>query len=96
METRRELFFTAFPPRPLAEGGFERGNSFNAECGQIAEQRFVTLGEARGDFVKVISGVQPGEEVVTSGVFKLSNGTKLAIDNSLAPKPELSPKPKES
>ena len=61
-----------------------------------AEQRFVKLGEARGDYVRVISGVNAGEEVVTSGVFKLSNGTKLFVDNSLAPKPELAPKPNNS
>jgi membrane fusion protein (multidrug efflux system) len=41
----------------------------------VAEQRFVRLGEARGDFVSVVAGVKPGETVVTSGVFKLSNGT---------------------
>ena len=61
-----------------------------------AEQRFVRLGEARGDFVVVESGVKPGEEVVTSGVFKLSNGTKLAIDNTLAPAASLTPQPKNS
>ena len=61
-----------------------------------AEQRFVRLGDTRGDYVVVLSGVQPGEEVVTSGVFKLSNGTKLAIDNSLAPKSVLAPKPANS
>ncbi len=69
------------------------------KTGQVAkraEQRFVKLGEARGDFVRVLSGVKAGEEVVTSGVFKLSNGTKLFVDNSLAPKPELAPKPKNS
>ena len=61
-----------------------------------AEQRFFKLGEARGDFVRVLSGVAAGEEVVTTGVFKLSNGTKLFVDNSLAPKPELAPNPKNS
>ncbi len=61
-----------------------------------AEQRFVRIGEARGDYVSILSGVQPGEEVVTSGVFKLSNGTMLIVDNSLAPKVSLTPKPVNS
>jgi membrane fusion protein, multidrug efflux system len=61
-----------------------------------AEQRFVKLGEARGDFVRVLSGIAAGEELVTSGAFKLSNGMKLIIDNSLAPQAELAPKPKNS
>ncbi|MSU69798.1 MAG: efflux RND transporter periplasmic adaptor subunit [Opitutaceae bacterium] len=61
-----------------------------------AEQRFVRLGEARGDFVAVLSGIKAGEEVATTGVFKLSNGTRLLIDNSLAPKAELAPQPNNS
>ncbi len=61
-----------------------------------AEQRFVRLGEARGDYVVVASGIQAGEEVVTSGVFKLSNGTRLMVDNSLAPAASLAPQPKNS
>ncbi|MBA3849429.1 MAG: efflux transporter periplasmic adaptor subunit [Opitutus sp.] len=68
----------------------------DAKTGQTmkrAEQRFVRLGEIRGDFVVIQSGVKAGEEVVTSGVFKLSNGTRLAVDNSLAPAVSLSPKP---
>ncbi len=66
------------------------------KTGQVvkrAEQRFVRLGESRGDFVAVESGIQPGDEVVTTGAFKLSNGTKLVIDNSLAPAATLAPKP---
>ncbi|MEZ5660850.1 MAG: efflux RND transporter periplasmic adaptor subunit [Burkholderiaceae bacterium] len=56
-------------------------------------QQFVQLGERRGDFVEVLGGVKVGEEVVTSGVFKLRSGMPVQIDNTLAPKPELAPKP---
>ena len=69
------------------------------KTGQVsphAEQRFVRLGRRRGDFVAVLSGVKDGEEVVTTGAFKLSNGTTLLIDNTLAPKAELRPTPKNS
>jgi membrane fusion protein (multidrug efflux system) len=69
------------------------------KTGQVskhAEQRFVRLGRTQGDFVAVLSGVKDGEEVVTTGAFKLSNGTTLLIDNSLAPKAELQPTPKNS
>src|SRR5262249_18305141 len=38
------------------------------------EQRFVKLGQGRGDQVAVVSGLHPGEEVVSSGVFKLRSG----------------------
>ena len=60
---------------------------------KVAEQRVVKIGESKGDFVHILSGVKAGEEVVTTGAFKLTNGRKLFIDNSLAPKAELAPKP---
>lgn len=71
----------------------EKKDEKTGETVKRAEQRFVRLGETRGDFVAIESGVQAGEEVVTTGAFKLSNGTKLVIDNSLAPQPQLAPKP---
>jgi membrane fusion protein (multidrug efflux system) len=54
-------------------------------------QRFVRTGEARGDFVAVIEGLKPGEQVATSGLLKLRNQQPVIIDNSVTPKPELSP-----
>jgi membrane fusion protein (multidrug efflux system) len=56
-------------------------------------QRFVRLGAQRGDFVAVIEGLEEGEQVVSSGVFKLSSGMPVVIDNALAPKAELAPRP---
>ena len=64
--------------------------------GLVARQKFVRLGERRGDFVEVESGVSPGEEVVTSGAFKLRNGMAVTVNNSLAPRAELNPKPAEN
>ena len=51
----------------------------------IARQRFVQLGETRGDQVAVLKGVQAGDEVVTSGQIKLRNGAAVAINNSVTP-----------
>ena len=56
-------------------------------------QQFVRLGEKRGDFVAVASGLDEGEMVVSTGVFKLRNGQTAVIDNSLAPDFKRSPKP---
>ena len=61
--------------------------------GTAARQKFVRLGERRGDLVAVASGVAAGETVVTSGAFKLRNGTAVVVNNDLAPSAELSPKP---
>jgi membrane fusion protein, multidrug efflux system len=55
-------------------------------------QQFVKLGPARGDQIAVTSGVKPGDEVVTSGLFKLRNGAAVVINNKV--KPTNSPKPK--
>jgi membrane fusion protein (multidrug efflux system) len=56
----------------------------------------VKLGGARGDQVAVVSGVDPGEEVVTSGVFKLRNGAAVKVDNAVRPANERAPKPEDS
>ena len=63
---------------------------------QVLRQQFVSLGEQRGDFVAVLSGLQKNEAVVSTGVFKLRNGQPVVIDNSLAPEFKLSPQPEES
>jgi membrane fusion protein (multidrug efflux system) len=63
---------------------------------QIIRQQFIRTGETRGDFVTVTKGLKPGETVVSSGVFKLRNGMPVVINNQLAPKPELEPKPAQT
>jgi membrane fusion protein (multidrug efflux system) len=59
-------------------------------------QQFVKLGPARGDQIAVLSGVKHGEEVVTSGVFKLRNGAAIYIDNKVQPSNKRAPKPEDS
>ncbi|HET6413417.1 MAG TPA: efflux RND transporter periplasmic adaptor subunit [Anaeromyxobacter sp.] len=61
----------------------------------IAKQEFVRLGEKRGDFVEVLSGLEAGQTVVTSGAFKLRNGAVLLVNNALAPDAKLEPAPSE-
>jgi membrane fusion protein, multidrug efflux system len=60
-----------------------------------AQQAFVTTGAKRGDQVAILSGLDEGVEVVTSGQLKLKNGTALKIDNSKSPKNDPDPKPQE-
>src|SRR6202140_1365120 len=59
----------------------------------ILRQQFIRTGETRGDFVAVTDGLKANEQVVSSGVFKLRNGMNVVVDNKLAPKSELAPKP---
>ncbi|HEV3242970.1 MAG TPA: efflux RND transporter periplasmic adaptor subunit [Chthoniobacterales bacterium] len=63
---------------------------------QAIRQQFVRVGEARGDFVAVNEGLKAGETIVSTGVFKLRNGMPVTINNDLAPKPQLNPKPVDS
>jgi membrane fusion protein, multidrug efflux system len=58
-------------------------------------QQFVKVGGTRGDQIAIVSGVKPGDEVVTSGVFKLRNGAAIQINNSVRPANSAAPKPEE-
>jgi membrane fusion protein (multidrug efflux system) len=58
-------------------------------------QRFVTIGEARGDFVAITEGLKEGDQIATSGLLKLRNGQPVIIDNKLAPDAQVKPVPGE-
>jgi len=62
---------------------------------QVARQQFVRLGEARGDFISVLNGVEAGEKVVSTGAFKLRNGQPVRVDNELSPEFKENPTPEE-
>jgi len=75
----------------VAEMKSPRGQTYKG-----VEQRFVTLGAGRGDQVAVVSGVHAGDEVVTSGVFKLRNGAAVLVNNKVRPSNNPAPKPEDS
>ncbi len=56
-------------------------------------QQFVKLGATRGDLVAITEGVKAGEQVVTSGVFKLRNGAPVQVNNVVQPASSATPKP---
>jgi membrane fusion protein (multidrug efflux system) len=60
------------------------------------QQRFVRVGAGRGDQVAILSGLQSGEEVATSGVFKLRNGAAVLVKNDVRPANDPAPKPEDS
>ncbi len=59
-------------------------------------QQCVKVDGSRGDQVAVVSGVKPGDEVVTSGVFKLRNGAAVQVNNKVQPENNPAPKPQDS
>jgi membrane fusion protein (multidrug efflux system) len=83
--------------------------SGTAPGSHIVEQHFVKLGATRGDQVAVLSGLKEGDEVVTSGVFKLRGQSPVTVapgapkvpqpvrlNNSVQPGNEAQPKPPEA
>ena len=58
-------------------------------------QQVVKLGTSRGDQVAVLSGITEGEEVVTSGVFKLRNGVAIQVNNTVQPANNPAPEPED-
>jgi len=59
-------------------------------------QQFVKIDGSRGDQVAVTSGVNPGDEIVSSGVFKLRNGAAVQVNNKVQPENSPAPKPADS
>jgi len=52
---------------------------------QAVHQQFIKVEGSRGDQVAVVSGIKPGDEVVTSGAFKLRNGAAVVVNNTVQP-----------
>lgn len=69
----------------------EKGETYRG-----VRQQFVKIEGSRGDQVAIVSGLKPGDEVVTSGVFKLRNGSAVQINNQIKPENNPAPKPEDS
>ena len=57
-----------------------------ADAAQLElRQVFVKLGRRSGGVVEIVEGVSPGDQVVTAGQNRLSNGQSATVDNSVNP-----------
>jgi membrane fusion protein (multidrug efflux system) len=68
-----------------------KGNKYRG-----ARQQVVKIEGSRGDQVAITSGLNPGDEVVSSGVFRLRNGAPVQVNNSVKPDNSPNPKPEDS
>jgi membrane fusion protein (multidrug efflux system) len=68
-----------------------KGNTYRG-----VRQQVVKIDGSRGDQVAVVSGIDPGDEVVSSGVFRLRNGAPVLVNNTVKPENNPSPKPQDS
>jgi membrane fusion protein, multidrug efflux system len=60
------------------------------------KEQFIKTGQSRGDMIAVVSGLKPGDEVVTSGVFRLKSGAHVKVNNQVKPGSDLAPNPADS
>jgi RND family efflux transporter MFP subunit len=49
----------------------------NGETSLVAKQKVVQLGELQGQNYQVISGLEPGEQLITSGILNLTDGVPV-------------------
>jgi membrane fusion protein (multidrug efflux system) len=68
-----------------------KGNTYRG-----VKQQVVKVEGSHGDQVAVISGINAGDEVVSSGVFRLRNAAPVQVNNSVKPGNDPNPKPDES
>jgi membrane fusion protein (multidrug efflux system) len=73
----------------------EAGKASSSDERRTVRQQFVKLGGTRGDQVAILSGVAAGDEVVTSGVFKLRTGAAVFVNNAVQPGNNPTPHPEE-
>ena len=88
------------PADPAVEGSKEK------TLDTAVRQQFIKTDQTRGDLVAVTSGLKEGDEIVSSGTFKLQNNEPVKVDtappqavkinNSVKPEAEANPKPEES
>jgi membrane fusion protein (multidrug efflux system) len=76
-------------PAAPAEGGEPAGAASAAPAekapGLVTRQVFVKTGRHAEGRVEILSGVSAGDVIVTAGQNRLSNGSPVAIDNSVTP-----------
>ena len=87
---------TAVLYAPFGDSVFVVAEDNVVKGGKALRQQFVRLGEKRGDFVAVASGLKEGEAIVSTGVFKLRNGQAVVVDNRLAPPFKEAPRPENN
>jgi len=68
----------------------------NGHAYRGVRQQFVKLGGGRGDQVAIVAGVHSGDEIVTSGVFKLRNGAAVQVNNTIQPGNNPAPTPEDN
>jgi membrane fusion protein (multidrug efflux system) len=88
---------TAVSYNPFGDTVFvvEESKGKDDKVALVAQQKFITTGEARGDQVAILSGIKEGDTVVTAGQIKLRSGFPVIVNNTIQPTNDPAPKPKD-
>jgi membrane fusion protein, multidrug efflux system len=81
---------------PYGDSVYVVTNDKDPKGNRTVRQQFVTVSGSRGDQVAIVSGLKAGDEVVSSGAFKLRNGVPVQVNNSVQPPDNPRPNPEES
>jgi hypothetical protein len=66
-------------------GGAQAQETADDEPPLVARQAFVRTGRRAGGIIEIVEGLEAGQQVVTAGQNKLSNGARVIIDNTVDP-----------
>ncbi|WP_295802696.1 efflux RND transporter periplasmic adaptor subunit [uncultured Microbulbifer sp.] len=80
----------------IQKSSAERPDAVAKQAQLVAVKRFVKTGEERGDLIEITDGLEPGEQVATSGLLKLRNEGSVIVNNDNPPPQQLNPKPDNS
>ncbi len=82
-------------PEPLKEGEAAKPGA-PTEPYTGVRQKFVKLGNTRGDLVEVTKGLEAGQEIVSSGTFKIKDKAPVNVNNDIQPGADPAPEVDES
>ena len=88
---------TAVSYNPYGDTVFvlEERKAEDGKTSLVAQQKFVTTGDTRGDQVAILTGIKEGDTVVTAGQLKLRTGTPVTVNNAIQPSNDPAPRPKD-
>jgi membrane fusion protein (multidrug efflux system) len=84
---------------PSGDSVFVVGDMKDEKTGKTykgVRQQIVKIDGSKGDQVAIISGLNPGDEVVSAGAFRLRNAAPVEVNNSVQPSNNPKPNPEES
>jgi len=84
---------------PYGDSVFVVGDIKDDKTGKMykgVRQQIVKIEGSRGDQVAITSGLNPGDEVVSAGAFRLRNSAPVEVNNSVKPSNSAKPNPEES